>query len=49
MKWCTILRDFRANNWQELLSLYRKIKHFQDEYEEQKFNCPPYVETQTAP
>ena len=35
-KWCTILRDFRANNWQELLSLYNKIKHFIDEYEEQQ-------------
>ena len=34
--WCTILRDFRANNWQEVLSLYDRIKHFQDEYKEQQ-------------
>ncbi len=34
--WCTILRDFRANNWQELLSLYNKIKHFQQEYEKEQ-------------
>ena len=35
-EWWKILQDFRANNWQELLSLYRKIKQFKNKYDEQQ-------------